>query len=91
MTIAADADSACGSQIVAECSSRDWSPETCRANACLVAAAPGLLREAQLLRCLASSPRFQAMTVVEALAELDRNGMGHDDGAVVAKATGGRS
>jgi hypothetical protein len=58
------------------------------ANARLIAAAPDLLGEAQLLRCLATSPRFQEMTVREALAELKLNGMGHDDGAALAKASG---
>lgn len=54
----------------------------------LIAAAPELLNEAQSLRCLATSPRFQRMTVADALAELKMNGCGHDDGAAIAKATG---
>lgn len=58
-------------------------------DASLIAAAPDLLGEAQVLRCLASSPRFQAMTVADALAELAANGCGHDGGAAIAKATGG--
>ena len=58
------------------------------ANARLIAAAPGLYTEAQVLRCLASSPRFQSMTVADALAELTANGCGHDGGAAIAKAEG---
>ena len=46
----------------------------------------GLLNEAKVLRCLATSPRFQRMSVAEALAELKINGMGHDDGAAIAQA-----
>jgi len=60
-------------------------------DASLIAAAPDLLGEAQVLRCLASSPRFQAMTVADALAELAANGCGHDGGAAIAKAKGGRA
>lgn len=59
-----------------------------KANAALIAAAPGLLAEAQVLRCLASSPRFQHITVAEALEELAANGCGHDGGAAIAKAEG---
>lgn len=55
-----------------------------QANARLIAAAPGLLREAQVLRCLATSPRYQGMTVAAALAELAANGCGHDGGAALA-------
>lgn len=55
------------------------------ANARLIAAAPLLLGEAQVLRCLATSPRFAAMTVADALAELSANGCGHDGGAALAK------
>lgn len=58
------------------------------ANARLIAAAPDLYGEAQVLRCLATSPRFQTMTVAEALAELANNGCGHDGGAAIAKAGG---
>ena len=45
--------------------------------------------QAQVLYCLATSPRFQTMTVAAALAELEANGMGHDGGAALAKANGG--
>lgn len=58
------------------------------ANTRLLAAAPDLLREAGVLRCLATSPRFQAMHVREALAELAANGCGHDGGAALAAAGG---
>lgn len=58
------------------------------ANARLIAAAPELFREAEVLRCLATSPRFQTMTVAEALAELAANGCGHDGGAALARARG---
>ena len=61
---------------------------TDEANARLIAAAPELYAEAQVLRCLATSPRFQNMTVAAALAELKANGCGHDDGAAIAKAEG---
>lgn len=54
----------------------------------LILAAPELYGEAQTLRCLATSPRLQSMTVAEALAELKLNGCGHDDGAALAKARG---
>lgn len=52
----------------------------------LESAANDLLREAQLLRCLATSPRFRFMTVSQALAELAENNMGHDGGKAVEKA-----
>lgn len=59
------------------------------ANARLVAAAPDLLKEARLLRCLVSSSRFQQMTVASALAELEVNtGFSHDNGAAISKAEG---
>jgi hypothetical protein len=47
-----------------------------------------LMDEARILKCLASSPRFAAMTVRDALAELAENGCGHDGGAALAKAEG---
>lgn len=59
------------------------------ANARLIAAAPDLLIQAGVLRCLATSPRFQTMTVAEALAELCLNGCGYDNGTAIARATGG--
>lgn len=55
-------------------------------NGNLESAANDLLREAQLLRCLATSPRFRSMTVSEALLELKDNGMAHDGGKAVEKA-----
>ena len=55
----------------------------------LMAAAPALHSEATVLRCLASSPRFQSMTVAQAMAELANNGCGHDGGAALAAAAGG--
>lgn len=64
------------------------SQETAEANARLMIAAPELLAEARVLRCLATSPRFQAMTVSEAFEELAENGAGHDNGAAIAKAEG---
>jgi hypothetical protein len=54
----------------------------------LANAAPLLLAEAGVLRCLATSPRFQSMTVADALAELAINGCGHDGGAAIAAAEG---
>lgn len=59
-----------------------------QANARLISAAPDLLGEAHVLRCLATSPRFQNMSVARALAELQYNGCGHDNGAALAKVTG---
>lgn len=56
------------------------------ANARLIVAAPDLLNEARVLRCLATSPRYQQMTVADALREMKENGIGHDDGASIAKA-----
>lgn len=43
-----------------------------------------LRREAGVLLCLATSPRFQGMTVREALGELANNGCGHDGGTALA-------
>jgi hypothetical protein len=54
----------------------------------LMAAALELYSEAEVLRCLATSPRLQKMRVADALAELRANGCGHDEGAALAKARG---
>lgn len=71
--------------VVATMNDDNWETE---ANARLIAAAPELLIEAKIFRCLASSPRFQNMTVADALHELKINGQGHDDGAALMKAGG---
>lgn len=76
-----------GHRILAECGQSTY-VRTDQANARLIAAAPDLLIEAQVLRCLATSPRFHGMTVSQALAEMKENGMGHDDGAAIAKVEG---
>ena len=59
-------------------------------NARLIAAAPQLYAQASVLSLLAHSPRFQHMTVAEALEELQRNGCGYDGGEALAKCEGGR-
>lgn len=50
------------------------SPEEIEANARLISAAPELRISAGTLLCLATSPRFQNMSVKDALAELVENG-----------------
>jgi hypothetical protein len=60
----------------------------CTANALLISAAPQLLAEAKVLRCLVTSPRFRKMNVDEALQELRANDCGHDGGVAISKAEG---
>lgn len=54
----------------------------------IMAASLDLLLDAQAMHCLATSPRFQRMTVADAIAEMGANGMGYSRGAAIAKATG---
>lgn len=55
-------------------------------NADAIAAAPELLAEAELFRCVVTSSLFRNMTVDEAMSNLRKNGQEHDDGAAIAKA-----
>jgi len=78
------------SEGVADCSCRlDDNDDGVSMQLCaLHAAAPELKTQAEILRCLATSPRFQNMTVAEALREMKDNAAGYDNGAAITKAEG---